>query len=43
MHQFSEVIFIWRVGFVSLLIGGLTLALYYWLKDMDMILMKPGL
>jgi P-type Ca2+ transporter type 2C len=27
--------FIWRVGFVSLLIGGLTLALYYWLKGMD--------
>lgn len=25
--------FIWRVGFVSLLIGGLTLGLYYWLKD----------
>jgi P-type Ca2+ transporter type 2C len=26
--------FIWRVLFVSLLIGGLTLSLYYWLKDM---------
>jgi P-type Ca2+ transporter type 2C len=25
--------FLWRVGFVSLLIGGLTLGLYYWLKD----------
>lgn len=25
--------FIWRVVFVSLLIGGLTLGLYYWLKD----------
>lgn len=25
--------FIWRVLFVSLLIGGLTLSLYYWLKD----------
>ena len=26
--------FIWRVLFVSLLIGGLTLSLYYWLKEM---------
>ncbi|MCC5914202.1 MAG: cation-transporting P-type ATPase [Balneolaceae bacterium] len=26
--------FLWRVAFVSLLIGGLTLSLYYWLKDM---------
>jgi len=25
--------FIWRVAFVSLLIGGLTLGLYYWLTD----------
>jgi P-type Ca2+ transporter type 2C len=25
--------FLWRVGFVSFLIGGLTLSLYYWLKD----------
>lgn len=25
--------FLWRVGFVSLLIGGLTLMLYYWLRD----------
>ena len=25
--------FMWRVGFVSLLIGGITLMLYYWLKD----------
>jgi len=25
--------FLWRVVFVSLLIGGLTLSLYYWLKD----------
>ena len=25
--------FMWRVGFVSLMIGGLTLGLYYWLKD----------
>ncbi len=26
--------FLWRVVFVSLLIGGLTLSLYYWLSDM---------
>ena len=25
--------FVWRVLFVSLIIGGLTLSLYYWLKD----------